>query len=135
MSDILTDDDHLERLEAMAGDSGVTWDFSENDRATLEWAVMMAQEAMHAATWNKLGTVQAFLACADNVKAEFFRSSLRDSTLLKQARAALDVTAGNIRSLGPAGALNGTPMEYREWLALVEAAIGRKVEHSGSPEV
>lgn len=113
MTDILTDEDHLERLEAMAADSGETWDFSPNDRATLEWAVIM---------------VQAFLSCPDEVKAEFFRSSLRDSALLKQARAALEVTAGNIRSLGPARALNGVPMEYREWLALVETALGRKME-------
>lgn len=129
MSDTLTDDDHLERLEAMAADGGETWDFSPNDRAALEWAVVMVQEAMRAARWNTLGTVQAFLSCDDAVKAEFFRGSLRDSALLKRARDALDITAGNIRSLGPAGALNGAPMEYREWLAVVETALGRNGEH------
>ncbi len=135
MTDTMTDEDRLERLEAMAGDTGTTWDFTENDRAALEWAVMMVQEAMRAARWNQLGTVQAFLSCPDDVKAEFFRSALRDSAMLKQARDALNVTAGNIRSLGPAGALNGVPMEYREWLALVEAALGSKTEHNGTPEV
>lgn len=128
MTDTMTDEDHLERLEAMAADGGETWDFSQNDRATLEWAVMMVQEAMRASRWNTLGTVQAFLACDDSVKAEFFRASLRDSTFLKQARDALDVTAGNIRSLGPAGALDGAPMEYREWLAVVETARGQSGE-------
>ncbi|MPT23935.1 MAG: hypothetical protein E2577_13645 [Starkeya sp.] len=39
---------------------------------------------------------------------------------------ALKTTAGNIRSLGPAGALSAAPFaNYREWLAVVEAAIAR----------
>lgn len=38
---------------------------------------------------------------------------------------ALKTTAGNIRSLGPAGALTRIPMEYREWLAVVDAAIAK----------
>jgi hypothetical protein len=37
---------------------------------------------------------------------------------------ALAVTAGNIKSLGPAGAL-GPGQEYEAWLELVEAAIRR----------
>lgn len=36
---------------------------------------------------------------------------------------ALKTTAANIRSLGPAGALDQVPMPYREWLAVVDAAI------------
>lgn len=36
--------------------------------------------------------------------------------------AALEVTAGNIRSLGPAGALEPYA-PYREWLAVVDAAL------------
>lgn len=38
---------------------------------------------------------------------------------------ALRVTASNIRSLGPAGALGRVPMPYTEWLALVDAAIAK----------
>ena len=37
---------------------------------------------------------------------------------------ALHITAGNIKSLGPAGAL-GPGQEYEAWLELVEAAIRR----------
>jgi hypothetical protein len=37
--------------------------------------------------------------------------------------AALRVTAGNIRSLGPAGALDAIPESYRRWLQVVEDAI------------
>jgi len=37
---------------------------------------------------------------------------------------ALAVTAGNIKSLGPAGVL-GPGREYEKWLQLVEEAIGR----------
>ena len=37
---------------------------------------------------------------------------------------ALQITAGNIKSLGPAGAL-GSAREYEEWLRLVEEAIWR----------
>jgi hypothetical protein len=37
--------------------------------------------------------------------------------------AALRVTAGNIRSLGPAGALDAIPDSYRIWLQVVEDAI------------
>lgn len=36
---------------------------------------------------------------------------------------ALRVTAENIRSLGPAGALDQVPVPYREWLAVVDAAL------------
>lgn len=35
----------------------------------------------------------------------------------------LRTTAGNIRSLGPAGALDMVPEPYQRWLAGVEAAI------------
>ena len=38
---------------------------------------------------------------------------------------ALRVTAGNIRSLGPAGALDQVPMPYVQWLAMVEAAVAK----------
>lgn len=37
---------------------------------------------------------------------------------------ALQITAGNIKSLGPAGAL-GPTREYEKWLQLVEEAIWR----------
>jgi len=40
---------------------------------------------------------------------------------------ALKTTAGNIRSLGPAGALGSVPMEYERWLAVVDAAIAKAV--------
>lgn len=36
---------------------------------------------------------------------------------------ALKTTAGNIRSLGPAGALSAVPVEYREWLRVIDSAI------------
>lgn len=39
--------------------------------------------------------------------------------------AALKVTAGNIRSLGPAGALGALPEPYKVWLAVVDAAIAK----------
>lgn len=39
--------------------------------------------------------------------------------------AALKTTAENIRSLGPAGALANVYAPYREWLAVVEAAIAK----------
>lgn len=40
--------------------------------------------------------------------------------------AALKATAGNIRSLGPAGALSHVPFApYQEWLAVVDAAIAK----------
>lgn len=38
---------------------------------------------------------------------------------------ALETTASNIRSLGPAGALGPVPLPYREWLAVVESAIAK----------
>jgi hypothetical protein len=38
---------------------------------------------------------------------------------------ALEVTAENIRSLGPAGALSKVFAPYEEWLKVVEAAIAR----------
>jgi hypothetical protein len=41
----------------------------------------------------------------------------------KRMREALQTTAGNIRSLGPAGALDQVPMTYQRWLASVEAAL------------
>lgn len=43
------------------------------------------------------------------------------------------VTIGNIKSLGPAGALEGVQpyTEYREWLAQLEAAYARA---TGSPQ-
>lgn len=44
--------------------------------------------------------------------------------LIRELLDALLTTAGNIRSLGPAGALQPYT-EYREWLAVVEAAIAK----------
>lgn len=41
--------------------------------------------------------------------------------------AILKTTAGNIRSLGPAGALGALPTPYEVWLAEVEAAIAAVV--------
>ena len=38
---------------------------------------------------------------------------------------ALEITAGNIRSLGPAGALAQVLTPYREWLAMVEGVIAK----------
>jgi len=38
---------------------------------------------------------------------------------------ALRTTAANIRSLGPAGALDAVPMPYQQWLAVVETAIAK----------
>jgi hypothetical protein len=38
---------------------------------------------------------------------------------------ALEVTAENIRSLGPAGALSKVYAPYEEWLKVVEAAIAK----------
>jgi hypothetical protein len=38
---------------------------------------------------------------------------------------ALRVTAANIRSLGPAGALDAVPEPYRVWLGVVDAAIAK----------
>lgn len=81
----MTSEDHIERLELMLED-GNDWDLSANDRAAITWALTMAQEAERMRRWNELTTVQSFLSCADDVKAEFFRASLRDSQLLKQAR-------------------------------------------------
>lgn len=43
-------------------------------------------------------------------------------------RDALQTTAGNIRSLGPAGALDAVPMPYREWLLVVETALAKARE-------
>lgn len=37
----------------------------------------------------------------------------------------LKVTAGNIRSLGPAGALDVLPAPYLEWLRVVDGAIAK----------
>jgi len=45
------------------------------------------------------------------------------SPATKAALDALQTTAGNIRSLGPAGALSEPYTPYRPWLALVERAI------------
>lgn len=42
---------------------------------------------------------------------------------VRRMREALQTTAGNIRSLGPAGGLDRVPMEYQRWLASVEAAL------------
>ena len=38
---------------------------------------------------------------------------------------ALEVTLGNIMSLGPAGALESVPMPYRVWAEVVRSAIER----------
>jgi len=38
---------------------------------------------------------------------------------------ALRTTSANIRSLGPAGALDDVPMPYREWLEVVEDALSK----------
>lgn len=46
----------------------------------------------------------------------------RDEQIARM-REALQTTAGNIRSLGPAGALDQVPMPYQRWLAAVEAAL------------
>lgn len=48
--------------------------------------------------------------------------------------AALDVTRDNIRSLGPAGALDSVPMPYRNWLSVVEAAITTGKQSSARKE-
>jgi hypothetical protein len=48
------------------------------------------------------------------------KCSCRCTSSLPQVLAALRVTAGNIRSLGPAGALGES---YRVWLDVVEAAL------------
>ena len=45
------------------------------------------------------------------------------SPATRAALDALQTTAGNIRSLGPAGALGDPYKPYRPWLALVERAI------------
>ncbi len=39
--------------------------------------------------------------------------------------AALQVTLGNIMSLGPAGALESVPMPYRVWADVVKSAIDK----------
>lgn len=41
---------------------------------------------------------------------------------------ALEVTLGNILSLGPAGALDDVPMPYRVWAEVVQAAIDRATQ-------
>ena len=41
----------------------------------------------------------------------------------KAMLAALEVTLGNIMSLGPAGALESVPMPYRVWAEVVRSAI------------
>lgn len=48
------------------------------------------------------------------------QEELRAAKAYDTMLAVLRVTAGNIRSLGPAGAI---PFEYREWLAAIDAAI------------
>lgn len=47
---------------------------------------------------------------------------------------ALRTTAGNIRSLGPAGALDVVPSPYCEWLAVVEAALAKAAGVFSTPE-
>lgn len=49
-----------------------------------------------------------------------------------QMREALEITAGNIRSLGPAGALDKVPMPYQVWLRVVEDALRNSIEKNGS---
>lgn len=67
-----------------------------------------------------------------------FDSAMPDEATARRCAAALllletlKTTAGNIRSLGPAGALNAVPYPYREWLRVVEAAIGAASISSGS---
>jgi len=39
--------------------------------------------------------------------------------------AALQVTLGNIMSLGPSGALESVPMPYRVWADVVKSAIDK----------
>lgn len=46
----------------------------------------------------------------------------RDERIARMTEA-LKTTAGNIRSLGPAGHLDRVPMPYRIWLQVVEEAI------------
>lgn len=67
--------------------------------------------------------------CRTMAKAHWMRNEHDISSTFRtvaeeidRMREALRVTAGNIKSLGPAGAI-GPGREYEEWLRLVEAAL------------
>lgn len=71
-------------------------------------------------------------ACGNDVSCEHGRCPMDcpacdRETALEDALEALKVTAGNIRSLGPAGAL--APVPYREWLKIVEKGIDSVTGH------
>jgi hypothetical protein len=79
--------------------------------------------ALRMAVQPTLATLDELLAA---IRALQFQSDHEIDRLLKQNKellAALRVTAGNIRSLGPAGGLDAIPDSYRIWLQVVEDAI------------
>lgn len=102
-------DDAIESLRTLV----IRWRDNEQtysrqaERATGTYAERLATKA------------DTFGICADQL-AERLDSVLMASApeMLK----ALETTAGNIRSLGPAGALHES---YTEWLRVVEAAIAK----------
>lgn len=53
---------------------------------------------------------------------------------LARAVTALETTAGNIRSLGPAGALGGVQAPYALWLAEVEQSASDLRAHIQNPK-
>ena len=80
------------------------------------------------------GPIDIFGASAESV-VTVYRSDSRDP-VMRRANArliaaapemyeALRTTSANIRSLGPAGALDDVPMPYREWLKVVEDALSK----------
>lgn len=62
------------------------------------------------------------LVCAHGQLGRSCEICERDARIARM-RQALVTTAGNIRSLGPAGALERVPEPYTIWLAVVEEAI------------
>lgn len=56
---------------------------------------------------------------------EMRRINMQAISAVPELIEALETTRGNILSLGPAGALDEVPMPYREWLAVVDAALAK----------
>jgi hypothetical protein len=76
-------------------------------------AIWIAQE-------NPAGHV---VAVVEDVSPERAAANARLIAAAPTLLAALQLTAGNIRSLGPSGALSSLPESYRIWLSVVDEAI------------
>ena len=79
-------------------------------------------------TWTLIGPDgYGILSCDGkaNSPMEFHPSNARLITAAPELLEVLKTTLGNIKSLGPAGALDSVPMPYQVWTQVVADAIAK----------